>query len=73
MSPYSTADLKSRTNDPVSIHGSSRGVSSNNSHCFVPRACIPVLLSAFVASVHHPSRMAHATVADFNLGPEGLS
>ena len=67
------ADHKSRTNDPDSIHGSSRGVSSTNLRCFVPRACIPLLSSAFLAFVHHPSHMAHATIAVLNLGPEGLS
>ena len=74
MPPYSTDYQKSCTNsDPDSIHGSSRGVSSTNSRCFVPRACIPLLSSAFLASVHHPSHMAHATIAVLNLGPEGLS
>jgi len=73
MPPYSTADQKSRTNDPDSIHRSSRGVSSTNSRCFVPRACIPLLSSAFLASVHHPSHTAHATITVLNLGPEGLS
>jgi len=73
MPPYSTADQESRTNDPDSIHGSSRGVSSTNSRCFVPRACILLLSSAFLASVHHSSHMAHATIAVLNLGPEGLS
>ena len=72
MLPYSTADQKSRTNDPDSIHGSSQGVFSNNFRCFVPRACIPLLSSAFLASFHHPSHMAHATIAVLNLGPEGL-
>jgi len=33
MPPHSTVDQKSRTNDPDSIHGSSRGVSSTNSRC----------------------------------------
>jgi len=28
--------------------------------------------SAFLASVHHPLHMAHATIAVLNLGPEGL-
>jgi len=69
MPPYSTADQKSRTNDPHSIHGSSRGVSSTNSRCFAPRACIPLLSSAFLASIHHFPRMAHATIAVLNLGP----
>jgi len=73
MPPYSTADQKSRTNDPDSIHRSSRGVFSTNSRCFLPRACIPLLSSAFLASVHHPPHMAHATIAVLNLGPEGLS
>jgi len=72
MLPYSTADQKSRTNDPDSIHGSSRGVSSTNLCCFVPRACIPLLSLAFLASVHHPSHMAHATIAVLNLGPEEI-
>jgi len=72
MPPYSTADQKSFTNDPDSMHGSSRGLSSTNSRCFVPRACIPLRSSAFLASVHHPSHMAHATIAVLNLGPEGL-
>jgi len=40
--------------------------------CFIPRACIPLLSSVFLASVHHPSHMAHATIAVLNLGPEGL-
>ena len=36
---------------------------------------LPLLSSAFVASVHrdNPSHMAHATIAVLNLGPEGLS
>jgi len=70
---YSTADHKSSTNDPDSIHGSFRGVSSTNLLCFVPHACISLLSSAFLASVHHSSHMAHATIAVLNLGPEGLS
>jgi len=72
MPPYSTADQTSRTNDPDSIHGSSQGVSWTNSRCFVPRACIQVLSSAFLASVHDDSQMAYATIAVMNLGPEGL-
>jgi len=71
MPPYSTADQKSRTNDPDLIHGSSRGVSSTNSRCFVPRACIALLSSAFLASVHHPSHMVHATIAVLNFRPRG--
>jgi len=69
---YSTADQKSCTNDADSIYGSSRGVTLTNSRCFVLRACIRLLSSAFLASVHHPSHMAHATIAVLNSGPEGL-
>jgi len=64
---------KPRTNDPDLIHGNSQGVFSNNSRCLVPRACIPLFSSAFLASIHHPLHMAHATIAVLNLGPEGLS
>ena len=69
---YSTADQKSCTNDADSIYGSSRGVTLTNSRCFVLRACIRLLSSVFLASVHHPSHMAHATIAVLNSGPEGL-
>jgi len=48
-------------------------MSLTNLRCCVPRACIPLLSSAFLASVQHPSHMAHATIAVLNLGPEGLS
>jgi len=75
MPPYSAVDQKSRTNNSDSIHGSSRGVSSTtrlNSRCFVLRACIPLFSSVFLASAHHPSHMAHATIGVWNLGPEGL-
>jgi len=72
MPPYSTADKKFRTNDPDSIHGSSRKVSSTNSRCFVRRACIPLLSSAFLVSIYHPSHIAHTTIAVSNLGLEGL-
>jgi len=73
MPLYSTADQKCRTSFPDSIQGNSREVSSAIWCCFVPRACIPLFSSAFLASVHHPSHMAHATVAGLNLGPQGLS
>ena len=71
--PHSTADQKSCTNDPDSIHGSLWGVSSTNLRCFVPRACMTLLSSAFLASVHHPWHMVHATIAVLNLGLEVLS
>jgi len=41
--------------------------------CSVPRAYIPLFSLAFLASVHHPSHMAHVTIAVRNLGPDGLS
>ena len=48
-------------------------VSSADLRCFVARACIPLLSSALLASVHHPSHMAHATIAVSNLVPERQS
>jgi len=48
-------------------------VSSTNSLCFVPHACIPLRSSVFLASALYPSHMAHATIAVLNLGLEELS
>jgi len=73
MPPYSTAEQKFRTNDSDSIHRNSWVVSSTNSRCFVPRACIPFFHQRFqlLSTILYTWPMQPWQF--LKLGPEGLS